>query len=301
LFESFIERPVFNLLELIYALVPGHDLGLAIILFTIVIRILLWPLVKKQLHQSAAMRKLQPQLRKLKKSANGDRQKEARLQMELYKEHGVKPFATVGTLIIQLPIFLALYYAIRKLINDPNSLQTFSFESVRNLPWIQELSKDISKFEHTLYGAVDLSHRAIQDGGVYLPAIILGLIAAAAQFYQSKLMMPDAKDARKLSVIFKEAAAGKQTDQAEMGASISRNMMYFMPFATFLFSVTVPPALTLYILTSSAVGYFQHRFVLKKDEEELHEIASEPEAKTINASAKPKKTKKPSAKKKRRK
>ena len=82
MYQTFIERPVFNLLEFIYALVPGHDLGVAIILFTVVIRLIMWPLVKKQLHHSKAMRKLQPELKKIKQAAKGDRQKEARLQME---------------------------------------------------------------------------------------------------------------------------------------------------------------------------------------------------------------------------
>src|SRR5665811_241652 len=97
MFETYIERPVFNLLEFIYAVVPGHDLGVAIILFTILVRVALWPLVKKQLHQSTKMRRLQPQLKKIKKQAGKDKQKQARLQMELYKEHGVKPFSTIGT------------------------------------------------------------------------------------------------------------------------------------------------------------------------------------------------------------
>ena len=126
MFKTFVEQPVFNLLVVIYALLPGHDLGLSIILFTIVIRLLLWPLVRKQLHHTKAMRKLQPELKKLKKAASGDRQKEARMQMELYKEHGVKPFSTIGTLIVQIPIFIALYQAVSKLIRDPSILQSFT-------------------------------------------------------------------------------------------------------------------------------------------------------------------------------
>ena len=107
-FQNYIERPLFNLLEFIYGIIPGHDLGIAIIIFTLIIRLALWPLVRKQLHHSKAMKKLQPELKKIKKAAAGDRQKEARLQMELYKEHDVKPFSTIGTLIIQIPIFIAL-------------------------------------------------------------------------------------------------------------------------------------------------------------------------------------------------
>lgn len=299
MFHTFVEQPVFNLLVFIYGLIPGHDLGVSIIIFTAVIRLALWPLVKKQLHQAKAMKKLQPKLKTIKESAKGDRQKEARLQMELYKEHGVKPFSTIGTLIIQLPIFIALYQSVNKLIKDPNILFTDTYSWVRNLPFIQDLAHDISKFDHTLLGLVDLTKNAIGQEGLYVPALIIAIAAAISQYYQSKLMMIDSKDSRKLSVILKEAAEGKQADQGEIGASISRMMMYFLPFITFIFAVTVPSALALYLLTSSTIGYFQQAHVLKQDEEEMHELATENgKTEEKKASKKPKKT---SVKKKRRK
>ncbi|HYF96748.1 MAG TPA: YidC/Oxa1 family membrane protein insertase [Patescibacteria group bacterium] len=305
LFKTYIEQPVFNLLEFIYAVIPGHDLGLSIIIFTIIIRIALWPLVKKQLHQAKAMRKLQPELKKIKQSAKGDRQKEARLQMELYKEHGVKPFATIGTLIIQLPIFIALYQSVNKLINDSNIIFSFSYEWVRELDWIQQLSVDITLFDHTLFGVVDLSRRAIDSGGLYVPALMVAIAAAVMQYYQSKLMMLDNKDSKKLSDILKQAASGQQADQSEVGAAVSRTMLYFLPFITFIFAVSVPSALALYLLTSSAVGYLQQAYVLNQDKDEMHELAVAAEA-VEKSSAKTKKTsnkksKKSSSKKKRRK
>ncbi len=299
MFHTFIEQPVFNLLITIYALIPGHDLGLSIIIFTAIIRLALWPLVKRQLHQAKAMKKLQPKIKEIKKASGGDRQKEARLQMELYKEHGVKPFSTIGTLIIQLPIFIALYQSVRKLIADPNIIFTDAYSWVANLPFIQDLSKDISQFDHTLFGFVDLSRKAIEPGGLYVPALIVAIIAAIMQYYQSKLMMPDSKDARKLSVILKEAASGNQADQSEIGASISRMMMYFLPFMTFIFAISIPSALSLYLLTSAAVGYLQQAYVLRQDEEEMHELAIEGEV--VNKPKAPNKKKKSSGKKKRKK
>lgn len=67
LFEVVIVKPIFNLLVLIYGILPGHNFGLSIILFTIIVRLLMWPLVKKQLHQAKAMRSLQPELKRIKK------------------------------------------------------------------------------------------------------------------------------------------------------------------------------------------------------------------------------------------
>lgn len=311
-FQTFIEQPIFNLLELIYALIPGHDLGVAIILFTVIIRLALWPLLRKQLHHTKAMRKLQPELKRIKKSANGDRQKEARLQMELYKEHGVKPFSTIGTLIIQIPIFIALYQSVLKLIRDPSVLQSFSYESIRDLSWIQHLAAYASDFEHTLFGIVDLSQKAFSNSGVYIPALIVAIAASLMQFYQSKMLLPDTKDARKLSVILKEAGQGKQADQSEVSAAISRGMVYIIPFFTFVFAVSIPAALTLYLLTSSVVGYFQQRYILSKDQEEMQEVAdeativksevvSEKKAKPVAVAKKPKAKKKPAAKRKKKK
>lgn len=302
-FQTYIERPVFNLLELIYAVIPGHDLGLSIIIFTIIIRLALWPLVRKQLHQTKAMRKLQPELKKIKKAAAGDRQKEARLQMELYKEHGVKPFSTIGTLIVQIPIFIALYQSVLKLIKDPNVLLTYAYEPIKNLPYIQYLSTDITKFDHTFLGVIDLSMSGLSQGAIYFPAILLGVIAAVTQFYQSKMLLPDAKDSRKLSTILKEAGEGKQADQSEVSAAVSRGMIYFLPGVTFIFAISVPSALSLYLITTAGVGIIQQRRVLHEDEEDLHKMSEDTVIDIEEAKPTPKtkpKKKKPSNKKKRR-
>jgi len=309
MFDTLIVRPIFNLLEFIYAVVPGHDLGVAIILFTVLIRLAMWPLVRKQLHHTKAMRKLQPELKKVKKAAAGDRKKEARLQMELYKERGIKPFSSIGTLIIQIPIFIGLYQAVLKMINNPDSLLAFSYSFVRDLPWIDYLAADLSKFDETLFGVVDLTRRGLETGDagavIYLPAILVAIVSTIMQYYQSKMLMMSSTDARKLSIILKETAAGKQADQAEVTAAVSRLMLYFLPFATFIFAIIVPSALSLYLLTSSAVGYLQQRRVLGQDAEEMHEIAEEPAPAAATATKKPKKKKssktKTSSKKKRRK
>ena len=83
LFEVVIVKPIFNLLVLIYGILPGHNFGLSIILFTIIVRLLMWPLVKKQLHQAKAMRALQPELKRIKKEAVGVRElNKAKKQIE---------------------------------------------------------------------------------------------------------------------------------------------------------------------------------------------------------------------------
>ena len=108
-FDLILVQPIFNILVVIYGLIPGQDFGVALIVFTIIVRLLMWPLVNKQLNQTKVMRKLQPELAKIKLKAKGNRQLEATLSMELYKERGVSPFSSIGTLLLQLPIFIALF------------------------------------------------------------------------------------------------------------------------------------------------------------------------------------------------
>jgi membrane protein insertase Oxa1/YidC/SpoIIIJ len=116
LFETIVVNPIFNALMLIYSAVPGGDFGVALIIFTIIVRLLMYPLVKNQLHQTKAMRKLQPELAKIKKNAQGNKQIEALQQMELYKRYGIKPLRSILILIIQLPIIMSWRHSRRRII-----------------------------------------------------------------------------------------------------------------------------------------------------------------------------------------
>src|SRR6185437_14539227 len=137
MFTTIIAQPIFNLLVFIYAILPGHNLGLAIIIFTAIVRLLLWPLVKRQLHQTKLMRKLQPELKRIKKEAKGDRQKESLMVMALYKEYGVNPFGSIGIVFLQLPILIALYAGLRRVVSDPHQLVSFAYPTLQRLPWMQ--------------------------------------------------------------------------------------------------------------------------------------------------------------------
>lgn len=312
MFTTLIVRPIFNLLVLIYAILPGHNFGLAIIIFTIIIRLLMWPLVKKQLHQAKLMRKLQPELKRIKAAAKGNKQKESAMTMELYKERGVNPFASLGLVLLQLPIFIGLYSGLRHVVTDPQNIISFSYPALHHLPWIKELATDIHKFDATLFGFVDLSRAAIgKVGGVYWPAMIIVIASAVMQYYQSKQLLPDDKDSRGLRKILKDAGKGKQADQSEVSAAVGRSTRYFIPGFIFLVTVNIPSALSLYWLTSGVVAYIQQARILGQDEEELEAIADKPakkkeviEGEVISKAppvAQQTKKKKSSAKKKRRK
>lgn len=273
MFTTLIVQPIFNLLVLIYALIPGHNFGLAIILFTIVVRLLMWPLVKKQLHQTKAMRKLQPEIKKIKKAAKGNRQQESMMLMELYRERGINPFASLGPLLLQLPIFIGLYSGLQRVVKDPQQLVDFSYPFLQNTGWMQQLADNIHKFDETLLGVVDLTKSALGNGGVYWPAMIIVVASVVVQYYQAKQLMPQDKEARSLRQILREASSGKQADQSEVNAAVGRSTKFLLPAMVFFFTVGIASALSLYWLVSGIVAYIQQAIVLNKDEEEMEAIA----------------------------
>lgn len=269
IFTVLIVQPIFNILVLIYGLLPGHNFGVAIIIFTVLVRLCLWPLLKKQLHQSIKMRALQPELKKIKAKAK-NRQQESMLMMELYKERGINPFSSIGVMLLQLPILISLYVCLQRIIKDPEQIVDFAYPFLQKLPSIQELASNVHLFDNTLFGLVDLSKAALSSAGVYWPAMIIVAASAVVQFYQSKQLMPIDKDARKLRTIMKEASAtGKQADQAEVSAAMSRTMIYVLPGVVFLFGMQFPSALGLYWLVSSGVALIQQTIILRRDSEEL--------------------------------
>lgn len=281
MFELLIVKPIFNLLVFIYAVVPGHNFGLSLVIFTIIVRLLMWPLVKKQLHHAKAMRELQPEIKRIKQASKGNRQQESLMIMELYKERQVSPFGSIGILIVQLIILIGLYQGLQRVIADPQAIITYSYDWLNNFAWLEALASDISRFDATLLGIVDLTRSAIsQAGGVYWPAMALVFGSAASQYYQSKQLMPDDKDARSLRKILKEASGGKQADQSEVQAATGRTMRYMIPGLIFIFTVGLASALALYWFVSGIVAYLQQARILNQDKDELSAAASENGSKT---------------------
>ena len=287
MFTTIIIRPIFNLLVAIYALIPGHNFGLAIIIFTVIVRMLLWPLVRKQLHQAKMMRKLQPEIRRIKKATKGDRTKEAIMMRELYKERGVNPFGSIGVMIIQIPILIGLYSGLRKVVDDPHQLVTFSYPFLQHLSWMKELAHNPHLFDHTLFGVVDLTRSASGPKGFYWPAFIIVLGSAVVQYFQSKQLTATDKDAKGLRTILKEAGSGKQADQTELNSAIQRSTRFFIPAMVFIFTINLPSALSLYWLCGGLVAYIQQLIVFREDETEMEALADKSDKKKAKAPAEP--------------
>ena len=269
MFTTIIVQPIFNLLVLIYALLPGHNFGLAIVLFTVIVRMLMWPLVKKQLHQVKKMRKIQPELKRIKAESKGDKRKEQAMMMELYKERGINPFGSIGVLILQIPILLGLYSGLTRVIHHPDQIVQFAYPALQHLPWMKAVAANIHQFDATLFHIVDLTRSALGPKGVYWPAMVIVVGSAVVQFYQSKQLTPSGKDSRSLRAILKDASSGKQADQSEVSEAVGRSTRFLLPAMIFLFTVNVPSALALYWFISGLVALAQQSYALREDVEEM--------------------------------
>lgn len=280
MFQTFIVQPIYNLFVGIYGILPGHDLGVSLVIFTVLVRLLMWPLLKKQLHQSKIMRDIQPELSKLKKAAGGDKQKEAALMMELYKEKGISPFGSIGLTLIQLPIFIGVFEAARKLTEHLDKIGDLTYGFVQQIPHVQTVIQNHNNFNFISLGVVDLSQKAISGGKVYLPIFLLAIAATVFQYFQSKQLMPQPKEKKKLRDILRASADGKQPASEDMTAAMTGSMLYLMPLLTLLFAIYAQGAMVVYLLASSLIGIWQQSLIFKKD-------TSEMEAEVVNVKKTP--------------
>jgi YidC/Oxa1 family membrane protein insertase len=275
IFDLLIVQPIFNLLIALYSIIPGSDFGVAVIIFTVLVRFALYPLLKRQLHQTKLMRKLQPELKRIKKAAKGNRQLESMQMLELYKKHGVSPFRSILILLIQLPIFIALYSVIQIFTLHRDQIAKFTYDFLEGVPAIAQLIAKPEQFNEKLLGFVDLTKPAFGNHGIDIVLILLAVVAAYTQYVMSKQTMPQTDSKKGLRQIMSEAAEGKQADQAEMNAVVMSKMMKFLPIFMFFIMVSIPGAIALYYGVSNIVAVLQQSYLLRQDTEEMEDIADE--------------------------
>ena len=275
LFDVVIVQPILNFLMAIYAIVPGGDFGVSVVIFTIVLRFALWPLAKKQLHQAKAMRKMQPELKKIKEKYKNNSQAQGLAMMDLYKKHNISPFGSIGILLIQLPILIAIYRVVQIFALYREDLAKYTYGFMENIPVVKELITDPTHFNQNFLGFIDLTQHGISSDGVVIGLVILSLLAAVMQYLLSKQMSPSTDNGKRLRDILAEAGQGKEADQAELNAIVMRKMTKVMPVFLFFVMVSLPGALALYMATGNIVAYFQNASILKKDEQEMEALSAE--------------------------
>ncbi len=242
LFNTLLIHPMINGLVVIYqSLVWLHvpfALGFSIIIFTAAIRLLISPLMKGMLVQQKKMQEINPQLAKIKEKYKGDSRKQQAAQMELFKANGINPAAGCLPLLVQFPLFIALYQSLLKIVN---------LHSVKDL-------------NHLLYSGVphlgrmwDTSFFGLPIGAspsTLLPKLgfailLISIVTGALQLVQSKMMAPSA------------AKAKDKPKTDDFAVTLQKQMLFMVPVMIGFFSFTFPIGITLYWNTFTIFGIIQ--------------------------------------------
>lgn len=223
LFHLLLTQPLFNALVVLYKYVTFGDLGIAIILLTVIIRFILYPLFYKAMRSQSIMQKIQPEIAKIQKEYKSDREQQAIKMMALWKEHKVNPFASFGLIFVQLPILIAMYRVF---------LHGFAPETFQDLYPLLTAPETVNNIS---FGLLDLTQQS---------TVVL-ILAVAAQYLQSRLALPKIKEGETLS-------------KAQL---TSRRMVFIAPAITLIILMQFPAALGLYWLTTSLFSIMQQRIV----------------------------------------
>lgn len=232
-FHTILYQPIFNFFVGLYNVIPGHDVGVVILIITILVRLIVWPLTSSSIKAQKSMQDLQPKIDAIKKEYASDQQKQAAALMQVYKENKVNPFASCLPLLIQLPILIALYMVMRDgLMADKFSTELYGFVS------------NPGKLNSISFGFIDMSKAN------YVLAILAGL----AQFWQAKAMLVKKPP--------QNAGAGAKDEN--MMAMMNKQMLYFMPVMTAVIGFSLPAGLTLYWFFSTVLTVAQQYILLRK-------------------------------------
>ncbi len=297
--DMIVVRPIVNILFVIFNLV--HDFGLAIIILTILVKLLMWPLTKRQLNQSKLIRKIQPELTQIKKNCKGNKQLESLQTMDLYKRYNVKPFASILTLFIQLPVFIAVFSAIRvvatpmpndNLFNRAYDFVAYEGSEIKTIEEKQEvylaeqadenIPKDEKKeydFHPMLFNVVRLDVKAsdVLTGNFSVSALFILLCAIAAsviQYFATRQQMPSGKSEKKKSFrdLLKEAKEGKELEQSDVTGMATGQMSAMMPIMMFIIMFNLNGALAFYYFLSNIITVTQQRIILKQVDDEIDNV-----------------------------
>ena len=291
LIDFLIVNPIVNILFVIYNFIG--DFGVAIILFTFIVKVCTWPLMKKQLHQTKLMKQIQPELTEIRKRCNGNKQMESLQMMELYKRKGVKPMSSFWNLLIQLPIFIAMFTAIRvmALPTTNDYISKRAYEPVANLDRIHTVIEQQDKyfkaieerkeggenpvyeFRPMLLNSVDLSVRPGTGGYSEIMVLSFAIGAALIQYFTSKMQL--AKRAKKGSAkstwkkMIADAKEGKDPDQDDINQMVTGQMSFMMPLMMLMITINLPGALCFYYMLSNLISFFQQKHIMNKVDDEM--------------------------------
>ncbi len=234
--------PIYNTLIFILNHVPHGDVGIAIILLTVLIKLILLPLSLRAAHTQAAMRTLEPELADIRERHKSDREKLARETMDVYKRAGINPFASILLVLVQLPIIIALYLSVYRgggvSFPDINIDLLYSFVPVPETVTMLFL------------GVIDIAGRSLP----------LALLAGITQYIHTRVSLPPLPPRKP------DTAPSFKDDFAR---SMQLQMRYVMPLIIFFVAYTISAAIALYFLVSNLMAIGQE-FVVRRQIPDRH-------------------------------
>ncbi len=233
LWNTFFYQPIYNMLVFLIDKVTFGDIGFAIIILTILVKLILFPLAKKSIQSQIYMKKLEPELKKLK-TDYPNKEEQAKKQFELYKKYGVNPFSGCLVVLLQLPVIFALYYVFINFKIDSSIIYSFI-----NVPVVMNTN---------FLGLFDLSLNH---------SIFLALLAGISQYFQAYLATPK-KTIKDVEVVSDNT---KKTFQEELASSMQLNIRYVLPVFVAFIAYTFSAGVALYWIVSNIFTIGQEWYV----------------------------------------
>ena len=245
LFSTVVYNPLYNSLFFLINHIPYADVGIAVVLLTVAVKLLLLPLAHTAIRSQIMMNSIKPQLEAIRSKHKKDKQEQARQTMSLYKEKKINPLAMIVPLIIQIPIIFGLYWVfLRGGLPEVNTKLLYSFIHIPKVVNMQFL------------GLVDMGGKSI----------ILAFLAGITQFIHTKVSFP------KL-----ETKNNEQSFKNDLARSMQVQMRYVLPIIIGVISYTISAAVALYWTTSNlfAVGqeiFVRRRIMRRAEEKEVEDV-----------------------------
>lgn len=235
LWNTIFYEPIYNALVFIINNITLGDVGFGIILLTIVVKFILFPLTKKSIRSQILMKRLEPELKQIKKDYP-DKQEQAKKTFELYKKYGTNPFSGCLVVLLQLPVIIALYYVFYKGLSlDTGPLYSF-ISRPENL--------------HTKFlGLVDIHGKSM----------VFALLAGVSQFIQGYLASP----IKNKTEILKQGVTEPKSFSEQMSDSMQMNVKYILPIFITIIAYQISAAVALYWITSNIFTIIQEWYIRK--------------------------------------
>ncbi|MBX4198833.1 YidC/Oxa1 family membrane protein insertase [Candidatus Parcubacteria bacterium] len=231
LYHHFLVAPIYNVLVWLLNVLPFSDAGLAIIIITILVRLILFPLSKKAVTAQVEMQRIAPELENIKTKYQDDQEEQARRTLALYKERGVNPFSGILVLVIQLPVIFALY-RIFLYTGFPKIDSTMLYTFIH-------VPAQVS----SVFLGLDLTEKSA----------ILALLAAVATFFQIRL-----------ATVNLPKKSGKSSFGDDLAKNMQAQMKYFLPVLVFFIAYKISGVIALYWLTTNLFTIGQEIVVRRK-------------------------------------